>query len=82
MASYVTDRGFFWEGGGENTDNEIFSNICFLTISNAFESPLWTWILVSHMSRGCIPVSPDYVKCRQYFRHEKLKIFNQLKMSV
>ena len=29
----------------------------FLTISNAFESPFWTWILVSHLSRGCLSVS-------------------------
>ena len=54
----------------------------FLTISNAFESPFWTWILVSHLSRGCLPVSLDYVKCRQYFRYEELETFNQLKISV
>ena len=28
--------------------------------------------LVSHLSRGCLPVSLDYVKCRQHFRYEKL----------
>ena len=54
----------------------------FLTISNAFESPFWTWILVSHLSRGCPPVALDYVKCRQYFRYEKLETFKQLKISV
>ena len=54
----------------------------FLTISNAFESPFWTWILVSHLSRGCLPVSLVYVKYRQYFRYEKLETFNQLKISV
>ena len=36
----------------------------FLTVTNAFESPFWTWILVSHLSRGCLPVSLDYVKSR------------------
>ena len=51
----------------------------FLTISNAFESPFWTWILVSHLSRGCLPVSLDYVKCRQYFGYEKIRNFQPTK---
>ena len=53
-----------------------------LTISNAFESPFRTWVLVSHLSRGCLPVSLDYVKCRQYFRYKKIETFNQLKIPA
>ena len=67
MQSYVTDRGFFWVGGRIRIMKYLVI-FGFLTNSNAFESPFWTWILVSHLSRGCLPVPLDYVKCRQYFR--------------
>ena len=77
----LTEDIFFWGGGGIQIMkySVIFG---FLTISNAFESPFWTWILVLHLSRGCLPVSLNYVKCRQYFRYEKLETFKPLKISV
>ena len=59
-------------GGGGIQIMKYLVTFGLLTISNAFESSFWTWILVSHLSRGCLPVSLDYVKCRQYFRYEKL----------
>ena len=65
MQSYVSDRGFFFGGGGGRIQiMKYLVMFGFLTITNAFESPFWTWILVSHLSRGCLPVSLDYVKSR------------------